>query len=303
MMARERDLGPQPATQSEPWWDMQERLQAELKQRMNIRAQAGDPFVGPAGIGPSGSDLVGNGMGAFRPTDELDPDVLADIADKAKEAADATNGLADATARVADDLTGIQEKPTFEKWVDDARETATTMQGVFNEAVDGIASGIGQMVANGKADFESLGRSIIAMMVEIHAKALVLDLMSLFTGSTGSSFYAQRPGEGDQTIGNTGNDQGGHSRMQFEPPKQQQLRIPEQGSFKAPQPQVNVNISTPAGTQSDVQQTTGPDGRLNLAIMVEQIEGAIASNIGAGGGLAPALEGQYGLNRVAGATR
>jgi hypothetical protein len=91
--------------------------------------------------------------------------------------------------------------------------------------------------------------------------------------------------------------------MQFEPPKQQQLRIPEQGSFKAPQPQVNVNISTPAGTQSDVQQTTGPDGRLNLAIMVEQIEGAIASNIGAGGGLAPALEGQYGLNRVAGATR
>jgi hypothetical protein len=52
-----------------------------------------------------------------------------------------------------------------------------------------------------------------------------------------------------------------------------------------------------------VQQTTGADGRLNLDIMVEQIEGAIASNIGAGGGLAPALENQYGLNRVAGATR
>ncbi len=299
MMARERDLGPLPTTQSEPWWEMQERLQAELEQRMNIRAQAGDPFVGPAGIGPSGSDLVGNGMGAFRPTDELDPDVLAEIADMAEKAADATNGLADATARVADDLTGIQEKPTFEKWVDDAKETSTTMQSVFNEAVDGIAAGIGQMVANGKADFESLARSIIAMMVEIQAKAMVLNLMSLFTGGPALSPDLMSQGKpGSNPNVPTAPDVPGN--LQFEP---QQLRIPEQGSFKAPRPQVNVNISTPAGTQSDVQQTTGADGGLNLDIMVEQIEGAIASNIGGGGGLAPALENQYGLNRVAGATR
>lgn len=271
------------------------------------------------------TDLVGGGLGAFRPgmgplgepeSDTIDPDVLADLAEKARLAAEETQRLSDATRKVADDLTGIQEKPTFEKWVEDARDSSTTMQSVFNEAVDGIASGIGQMVANGKADFESLGRSIIAMLVEIQAKAMVLDLMSLFTGgpALAPDLMSQgKPGNApnvplapDVPAGFQFEPQGFRAELSephdIQPPPAA-LRIPEQGSFKAPQPQVNVNISTPAGTQSNVQQTTGADGRLNLDIMVEQIEGAIASNIGAGGGLAPALENQYGLNRVAGATR
>ena len=72
------------------------------------------------------------------------------------------------------------------------------------------------------------------------------------------------------------------------------------GGMAAP---VNVNIATPPGTTTDVQQNRRSDGTVDLDIIVAQVEGAMASNIGAGGGLAPALESQYGLDRVRGATR
>lgn len=66
---------------------------------------------------------------------------------------------------------------------------------------------------------------------------------------------------------------------------------------------VNVNVTTPSGTSTSVQQNRRQGGGLDLDILVEQVEGAMALSVGTGGGLAPTLEGQYGLNRVRGASR
>ena len=45
------------------------------------------------------------------------------------------------------------------------------------------------------------------------------------------------------------------------------------------------------------------NGNLTLDIMIEQVEGRIARNVGRGEGIAPTLERRYGLNPAAGAYR
>ena len=74
----------------------------------------------------------------------------------------------------------------------------------------------------------------------------------------------------------------------------------------AAKPTVNVAVNvrnTAPGTQAtaDVRRESG--GNLTLDIMIEQIEGSMARNIGRGQGMAPTLEHRYGLNPAAGALR
>ena len=74
----------------------------------------------------------------------------------------------------------------------------------------------------------------------------------------------------------------------------------------AAKPTVNVAVNvrnTAPGTQAtaDVRRESG--GNLNLDIMIEQIEGSMARNIGRGQGMAPTLERRYGLNPAAGSLR
>ncbi|CAA7618968.1 Phage-related minor tail protein [Magnetospirillum sp. LM-5] len=63
---------------------------------------------------------------------------------------------------------------------------------------------------------------------------------------------------------------------------------------------VNNNAS---GTQARAEQSQGPDGRIHLDIIVEEIEGRMSRRIGRGEGMAPVLEHRYGLNPAAGAYR
>ena len=63
---------------------------------------------------------------------------------------------------------------------------------------------------------------------------------------------------------------------------------------------VNNNAS---GTQARAEQSQGPDGRIQLDIIVEEIEGRMNRRIGRGEGMAPVLEHRYGLNPAAGAYR
>ena len=74
----------------------------------------------------------------------------------------------------------------------------------------------------------------------------------------------------------------------------------------AAKPTVNVAVNvrnTAPGTQAtaDVRRESG--GNLTLDIMIEQIEGSMARNIGRGQGMAPTLERRYGLNPAAGSLR
>jgi len=65
-------------------------------------------------------------------------------------------------------------------------------------------------------------------------------------------------------------------------------------------PNVTVNLIESPGNGGQVNQKQ--DGNnLTLDIMVEKIEGMMGRNIRQGRGIAPVIEGQYGLNRAAGA--
>lgn len=68
--------------------------------------------------------------------------------------------------------------------------------------------------------------------------------------------------------------------------------------------QVNVHVDNRApGTEARAQWRSDGGGGLSLDIVVEQIEGQIARNIGRGEGLAPTMERRYGLNPAAGSYR
>ncbi len=71
-----------------------------------------------------------------------------------------------------------------------------------------------------------------------------------------------------------------------------------------PEVKVNVHVDNRApGTETRAQWRSDGGGGLRLDIIVEQIEGQIARNIGRGEGLAPTMERRYGLNPAAGAYR
>ena len=65
---------------------------------------------------------------------------------------------------------------------------------------------------------------------------------------------------------------------------------------------VNVNNNA-SGTQARAEQSQGPDGRIHLDVIVEELEGRMTRRIGRGEGMAPMLEHRYGLNPAAGAYR
>jgi hypothetical protein len=65
-------------------------------------------------------------------------------------------------------------------------------------------------------------------------------------------------------------------------------------------PAVEVHIHEAPGTQARTESKQ-ESGKVQLDIMIEQIEQRLGANINRGGGLAPTLERRYGLNRAAGA--
>ncbi|MBA3936923.1 MAG: hypothetical protein H0X38_05630 [Planctomycetes bacterium] len=63
-----------------------------------------------------------------------------------------------------------------------------------------------------------------------------------------------------------------------------------------------VNLhNAPAGTSAQVSQTQSSDGTLNVNVMFDQLSRAVAGDIRAGGPIAKAMEGTYGMNRSRGA--
>ena len=75
-------------------------------------------------------------------------------------------------------------------------------------------------------------------------------------------------------------------------------------SAAKPEVHVAVNVrNTAPGTRASADVRRKPGGDLSLDIMIEQIEGGMARNIGRGQGMAPTLERRYGLNPAAGSFR
>ena len=86
----------------------------------------------------------------------------------------------------------------------------------------------------------------------------------------------------------------------FTPGQMRALGFARTGS---PEVSVTVNVRNNApGTEARADLRRNAEG-LSLDIVVEQVEGSLARNIGRGEGLAPTLERRYGLNPAAGAYR
>jgi transposase-like protein len=66
---------------------------------------------------------------------------------------------------------------------------------------------------------------------------------------------------------------------------------------------VVVNLIEAPGSGGQVNSSTDTNGMTTIDIMVEQIESKMNRNISRGTGIAPTLEGMYGLNRAVGAYR
>lgn len=85
-------------------------------------------------------------------------------------------------------------------------------------------------------------------------------------------------------------------------PEQMRALTPASGERPAVNVAVNVRNAAP-GTEATADWRRDGNGNLTLDIMIEQVEGRIARNVGRGEGIAPTLERRYGLNPAAGAYR
>ncbi|MFN4282439.1 MAG: phage tail tape measure C-terminal domain-containing protein [Alphaproteobacteria bacterium] len=85
-------------------------------------------------------------------------------------------------------------------------------------------------------------------------------------------------------------------------PEQMRALAPASGERPVVNVAVNVRNAAP-GTEATADWRREGNGNLTLDIMIEQVEGRIARNVGRGEGIAPTLERRYGLNPAAGAYR
>ncbi len=85
-------------------------------------------------------------------------------------------------------------------------------------------------------------------------------------------------------------------------PEQMRALAPASGERPVVNVAVNVRNAAP-GTEATTDWRRDGNGNLTLDIMIEQVEGRIARNVGRGEGIAPTLERRYGLNPAAGAYR
>jgi len=60
---------------------------------------------------------------------------------------------------------------------------------------------------------------------------------------------------------------------------------------------VVVNVHEAQNTQTEIRQTEQPDGSIQIDVIARAVEGKIIRNMQSGGGIAKALQGQYGLRR------
>ena len=66
---------------------------------------------------------------------------------------------------------------------------------------------------------------------------------------------------------------------------------------------VTVNVIESNEKGGSTSTTTGSNGEQIITVLVEKIKGDLIKDVGSGGSFASAMEGQYSLNRSAGAWR
>lgn len=213
-------------------------------------------------------------------------------------------------------------KRGFRDVLADAKDMATQTEQLVKNAFKGMEDALVGFVTSGKLDFKSFADSIIADLLRIQVRQNITQPLSNALGSIdfGSLFGAAHTGGvigGDALSGRMV-----HPRVFTHAPKFHsggivgnevpivakrgetvftpgQMRLLGAGLTQKDPVQVHVTVhNTAPGVQARAESTRRADGGVQLDVIVEQLEGQIARNIGRGQGIGPTIERRYGLSPV-----
>jgi TP901 family phage tail tape measure protein len=222
-------------------------------------------------------------------------------------------------------------KMSFKQIGDESQITGTNIKDIMGDAMEGMADSLTDFVMTGKSNFADFAKSLIKDIARIIIKAKMLQFLKAMMPGTfgeGGTVGAEVDALGGM-VGRTGAPRarvpasmfagagsyamGGavpviaHKGEGIFTPKQMNnadmlfAKLQQNSS-----PSVTVNISTPPGTSATVQEKRGGGAGgqdVQMEVLVEMVESKMSSRLQSGGGLAPALEQQYGLDRSRGQYR
>lgn len=221
---------------------------------------------------------------------------------------------------------GAIDQETYNRAIFDAQENFDTLIAKTKEATDKgkdsfdelrqAVEGWGKSSAEALVDFALTGKSSFKDMVN----SMLADLARMMvyrniTGPLASAVGSMDFGSIGSTIAGMfggfrasgGPVSGGTSYIVGE--RGPELFTPNTSGSIVPNgalgSRVSVVVNNNAGpdTRATATASTDATGNTQIMVMVEKIEGMMGRRIGQGGGLAPMLEGRYGLNPAAGARR
>ena len=263
--------------------------------------------------------------------------VDADLANKKLAVAEATRQAYD-ESRTFD--AGWSD--ALSKYKDNATNAADTARNAFSGMADAMEGAIRSFVKNGKIDFESFGDAVINTLIDIQMQSLRTNVLAPLMNSGGNWLSGLFGGQSDSITlsdgttfsanGNVFSDSPGLHKyvntVQTQPTFfgfNRMHAFANGGVFAEAGPEavmplkrdasgrlgvsgnsagVTVNvINNASGTKATQQTRQGAGGESIIDVVIETVKSAIASDIGSGGVVASAMEGQYGLNRAAGAWR
>lgn len=183
----------------------------------------------------------------------------------------------------------------------------------LRQAVEGwgksSAEALVDFALTGKSSFKDMVNSMLAdlarMMVYRNITGpLASAVGSMDFGSIGSTIAGMFGGfraSGGPVSGGTSYIVGERGPELFTPNTSGSI-VPN-GALGGAKVSVVVNNNAGPDTRASATAMTDSAGNTQILVMVEKIEGMMGRRIGQGGGLAPMLEGRYGLNPAAGARR
>lgn len=222
---------------------------------------------------------------------------------------------------------GAIDQETYNRAVFDAQENFDTLIAKTKEATDkgkesfdelrqaidgwgkSSAEALVDFAMTGKSSFKDMVNSILAdlarMMVYRNITGPLANTISgMDWGSIGSAVAGMFGGfraSGGPVAGGTSYIVGERGPELFTPHTSGAI-VPN-GALGGAKVSVVVNNNAGPDTRATATASTDATGNTQIMVMVEKIEGMMGRRIGQGGGLAPMLEGRYGLNPAAGARR
>ena len=249
-----------------------------------------------------------------------------------EQAIEAQKLFADYVKATYDRLQRDTETP-MQKMAREWMDTTTNMREATANWANDASEALTDFVMTGKADFSSFAESVIRDLIRMQVQAAMGSMIKGMSGGSGGwlegsigeigafigSFFAN--GGIMTEFGSVPLRKYANGGVAYKPqlamfgegsrpeayvplPDGRTIPVTMSGGGQAAGPIVNINVHEAPGTKTQVNQSQDGQGNMTLDIVVEQIEGKMASNLARGRSqIGSTLENVYGLNRAAGARR